>query len=63
MTQASISDGRSRTVNYATNLMGEVVKRWESASGTGGGAPAEYWYRYAGKEMGKVGNDGTLHNS
>ncbi len=63
MTQASISDGRSRTVNYATNLMGEVVKRWESASGTGGGAPAEYWYRYAGKEMGKVGNDGTLYNS
>ena len=34
MTQASISDGRSRTVNYATNLMGEVVKRWETASGT-----------------------------
>jgi hypothetical protein len=63
MTQASISDGRSRTVNYATNLMGEVVKRWETASGTGGGAPAEYWYRYAGKEMGKVGNDGTLYNS
>jgi hypothetical protein len=29
----------------------------------GGGAPAEYWYRYAGKEMGKVGNDGTLYNS
>jgi hypothetical protein len=43
--------------------MGEVVKRWESASGTGGGAPAEYWYRYAGKEMGKVGNDGNLYNS
>jgi hypothetical protein len=61
MTQASI--GRSRTVNYATNLMGEVVKRWETASGTGGGAPAEYWYRYAGKEMGKVGNDGNLYNS
>lgn len=63
MTQASISDGRARTVNYATNLSGEVVKRWESASGTGAGAPTEYWYRFAGKEMGKVGNDGTLHNS
>ena len=63
MTQASISDGRSRTVNYDTNLMGEVVKRSETASGTGGGAPVEYWYRFAGKEMGKVGNDGNLYNS
>ena len=55
---ASISDGRARTVTYGTNLMGEVVRRGESASGTGGGAPTEYWYRFAGREMGKVGNDG-----
>jgi YD repeat-containing protein len=59
LASATINDGRSRTVSYATNMMGEVQRRQETPNGTGGGAPTQYWFRFGGKEMGTIGNDGS----
>ena len=59
MTSANITDGRSRTVTYTNNGAGQVIRRDEADGNTSTGDPHEVWYRYGGKEMGYVGNNGT----
>ncbi|HYD86007.1 MAG TPA: LysM peptidoglycan-binding domain-containing protein [Vitreimonas sp.] len=75
MTQAAIIDGRTlfggrrfslfsmmaggpRTATFKSDLNGQVIRRDESDSHTTGD-PHEFWYRFAGKQLGYVGNNGT----
>lgn len=39
--------------------MGQVIKRDERAA-LSGGDPHEVWYRFSGKQIGYVGNNGTM---
>jgi len=48
----------ARTVDYRNDLSGQAIKRDESDSHTTGD-PHEVWHRFAGKQMGFVGNNGT----
>jgi trimeric autotransporter adhesin len=56
---AQINDGRARSVTYSNDLNGQVLRRDESDRNTSAGDPHEIWYRFGGKEMGYVGNNGT----
>ena len=58
LTSANISDGQSRTVRYTNDLTGQVLKRKITTSGSD---PTEIWYRFGGREMGYIGNNGTLN--
>lgn len=61
----SINDGRPRTATYITDGDSQVIRRdeqdytWWNASNQTGGDPHELWYRFGGKELGYVGNNGT----
>lgn len=59
LTSAWIADGRSRAVRFTTDVTGQVIRRDEQDSATGGD-PHEIWYRFAGRQMGYSGNNGTL---
>jgi len=54
-----IADPRPRTVTYQTNGDGQIIKRDEE-DGKTDGDPHEIWYRFAGKELGYIGNNGPL---
>jgi hypothetical protein len=57
---ASINDGRPRTVTYKTNVEGQAIRRDESDNNYNQGDPHEVWYRFAGRQWGYVGNNGSL---
>lgn len=57
---AQINDGRRRTVTYTSDLSGQVIRRDEADTNYSAGDPHEIWYRFGGKEVGYVGNNGTL---
>ena len=63
MTSANISDGRSRVVTYTNNAAGQIIRRDEADGNSSTGDPHEVWYRYGGKEMGYVGNNGTTNTN
>ncbi|MDQ4086534.1 MAG: LysM peptidoglycan-binding domain-containing protein, partial [Pseudomonadota bacterium] len=57
----SIVGGRSRTITYKTDMMGQGLRRDENGStNTTAGDPHEVWYRFDGKQLGYTGNNGTL---
>ncbi len=58
MKSAQINDGRQRTVTFTNDLFGQVLRRDETGPATG--SPHEVWYRFGGRQMGYVGNNGTL---
>ncbi len=64
LTSASINDGKPRTVTYRMDENGQIIRRDESrpsnAPSGQTGSPHEVWYRFAGKELGYAGNNGTL---
>ncbi len=55
---AYINDGRAREVTFTNDLFGQVLRRDET--GPASGSPHEVWYRFGGRQMGYVGNNGTL---
>ncbi len=61
-----MQDGRPRTIAYTSLMDGQIVRRDEAdniaynSSSNTGGDPHEIWYRYAGRELGYVGNNGSL---
>ncbi len=55
---AYINDGRSREVKFTNDLFGQVIRRDEDGPSTG--SPHEVWHRFGGRQMGYVGNNGTL---
>lgn len=63
LTSAYISDGKPRSVTYRIDENGQIIRRDESRPSnvpTGQtGSPHEVWYRFGGRELGYVGNNGT----
>jgi hypothetical protein len=60
LVSAQINDGRPRSVSYKNDLTGQTLRRDESDRNYSSGDPHEVWYRFGGKQMGYVGNNGTL---
>ncbi|WP_109807729.1 RHS repeat protein [Sphingosinithalassobacter portus] len=61
---AHINDGRPRTVTYLNAADGQVLRRDESDSSSATvGDPHELWYRFGGKQIGYVGNNGTRNEA
>ncbi|HYD37424.1 MAG TPA: hypothetical protein VEA60_07410, partial [Allosphingosinicella sp.] len=56
---AQIDDGRRRSVTWTNDLTGQALRR-DEADSLPGGDPHEIWYRFGGKQLGYVGNNGTL---
>jgi hypothetical protein len=56
---ASVGGSRPRTVYYKNGIDGQVLRRDEYDNYTSAGDPHEAWYRFGGKQMGYVGNNGT----
>ncbi|MCX8474598.1 MAG: LysM peptidoglycan-binding domain-containing protein [Sphingomonas sp.] len=59
LVSAWISDGRSRSIFFTNDANGQAIRRDEQDY-VGQGDPHEVWYRFAGREMGYTGNNGTL---
>ncbi|MFZ2032019.1 MAG: DUF6531 domain-containing protein, partial [Vitreimonas sp.] len=59
----TIADGRPRTVSYRTDLSFQVIRRDESDNVGSQGDPHEIWYRFGGRQIGYVGNNGTANIS
>jgi YD repeat-containing protein len=57
--QVVINDNQPRTVNYITNMMGEVMKRDVSFNSGPSPAPHEMHYYLAGMAIGDITNNGT----
>ncbi|RHW16240.1 hypothetical protein D1610_16785, partial [Sphingomonas gilva] len=55
----AIADGRPRTIAFANDVDGLAIARDESDNDPGHGDPHERWYRFAGRELGAIGNNGT----
>jgi YD repeat-containing protein len=58
-----VGDGRPRTVTFVNDVNGQAIKRDESDNNYNqytGGDPHEIWHRFGGKQMGSVGNNGTI---
>jgi YD repeat-containing protein len=60
LTGATIADGRPRSIAFINDENGQIIRRDESGSIAGqSGNPHEIWYRFAGRELGYIGNNGT----
>jgi YD repeat-containing protein len=59
LTSLYVGDGRPRSVTFVSDSNGQAIKRDESDN-LAGGDPHEVWHRFGGKQMGYVGNNGTL---
>jgi len=60
LASSQVNDGRPRTVTYLSNAQGQVIRRQESDNNAATGDPFELWFRFDGRELGRVGNNGTL---
>jgi LysM repeat protein len=67
LVSAQVNDGRPRKVTYLNDVSGQVLRRDEkdlieptTTEPNKGGDPHEIWFRFGGKQMGYVGNNGTL---
>ncbi|MES2442158.1 MAG: LysM peptidoglycan-binding domain-containing protein [Pseudomonadota bacterium] len=55
LTSAYIGDGQPRPVGYTVDTTGQIIRRDEGYL-----APHEVWYRFGGRQLGYIGNNGTL---
>jgi YD repeat-containing protein len=55
-----VGDGRPRSVTFVNDSNGQAIKRDESDNSWANGDPHDIWYRFGGKQIGAVGNNGTL---
>ncbi|MEA3065957.1 MAG: trimeric autotransporter adhesin, partial [Sphingomonadales bacterium] len=60
LSSISVNDGRPRTVSFINDANGQAIKRDESDYAWNNGDPHEAWHRFGGKQIGMVGNNGTL---
>jgi YD repeat-containing protein len=58
--KVNVNDGRRREVRFTNNLSGEAIRRDEQDF-RAAGDPHEVWHRFNGRQMGYVGNNGTLN--
>jgi len=63
LSSVNIADGRPRYVNYTNDMTGQVIRRSESDRDYNKGDPNEIWYRFNGRTLGYVGNNGTRDTS
>ena len=56
----TVADGRSRTISFMNDMNGQVLKRDEQDTNYSNGDPHEIWYRFNGKQLGYIGNNGTI---
>ena len=61
LSHVAIADGRPRTVMFRSDMLGQVIRRDEKDN-LAGGDPHEVWYRYSGRQMGYVGNNGFINS-
>ncbi|WP_448661573.1 GH-E family nuclease [Sphingomonas sp. CJ20] len=54
-----VGDARSRTVSFKLNGEGQIIRRDEQDYNWSNGDPHEIWYRFNGRQLGYVGNNGT----
>lgn len=60
LTGAAVNDGIPKTVAYTLDEAGQIIRRDESRnSAPSQGAPHEVFYRFAGRQIGMTGNNGT----
>ena len=57
LASTTIADGRPRTVGYASDLDGRIVRRDEADGNAATGDPHAVWYRFDGRQMGSATND------
>jgi YD repeat-containing protein len=58
-----VNDGRPRTVTFDTDVSGQVIRRRESDNNYSQGDPSAMWYRFAGRQMGMITNNGGWEGS
>ena len=59
----TIADGRPRHVAFVNDLAGQALARDEADRLAATGDPHQRWYRFDGREMGSISNDGTDETS
>ena len=57
LVSTTIADGRPRTVGYASDLDGRLLRRDEADANAATGDPHAVWYRFDGRQMGSATND------
>ena len=62
LTGVHIADGRPRDVAFVNDLAGQALAR-DEADNLATGDPHQRWYRFDGREMGTISNDGTDETS
>ena len=62
LTGVHIADGRPRDVAFVNDLAGQALAR-DEADNLATGDPHQRWYRFDGREMGSISNDGTDETS
>jgi YD repeat-containing protein len=60
---AYVADGRPRSIIYTNDMNGQVLRRDETDNSYQKGDPHEVWYRFNGRTLGYVGNNGTQDTS
>jgi len=60
--RAEIDDARPRDVHFTFDMNGQTIRRDEIDALTLGD-PHEAWYTFGGKQMGYVGNNGTIETT
>ena len=59
LTSLYVGDARARSVSFKLNGEGQIVRRDEQDNNWSNGDPHEIWYRFNGRQLGYVGNNGT----
>jgi LysM repeat protein len=63
LTGATIGDYLYRSVTFTSDELGQIIRRDETrpyyAPAAQTGSPHEVWYRFAGRQLGYTGNNGT----
>jgi YD repeat-containing protein len=63
LTSATINDYLTRYVTFTNDELGQIIRRDETrpyyAPSAQTGSPHEVWYRFAGRQLGYTGNNGT----
>jgi hypothetical protein len=63
LTQAGVGDYLNRAVIFTNDELGQIIRRDESrpytAPAAQAGSPHEVWYRFAGRQLGYTGNNGS----
>ena len=57
--RAYVGDYYAQNVTFINDENGQIIRRDETSTANSTGAPHEVWYRFGGRQLGYVGNNGT----